>query len=50
MINIIFPVEKKLGVFMSMEIVKREKHLCPYCMEDHEIKKVLINDEATFKI
>ncbi len=34
---------------MDMKIVKREKCLCPCCMENHEIKKVPIANEAAFK-
>lgn len=32
-----------------MKIIKTEKRLCPCCMEEHEVKTVLINDQAIFK-
>lgn len=34
---------------MDMKIVKSEKCLCTYCMEEHEVKTVLVNDQAVFK-
>ena len=34
---------------MDMKIVKSEKRLCTCCMEEHEVKTVLICEEATFK-
>lgn len=34
---------------MNMKIVKREKRLCTCCMEEHEVKTVLVKEEATFK-
>lgn len=32
-----------------MKIIKSEKRLCSCCMEEHEVKTVLIKDHATFK-
>ncbi len=34
---------------MDMKIIKSEKRLCTCCMEEHEVKTVLVNDNATFK-
>lgn len=34
---------------MDMKIIKREKRLCPCCMEEHEVKTVLVMEHATFK-
>lgn len=34
---------------MEMKIIKTEKRLCSCCMEEHEVKTVLIMDQATFK-
>lgn len=34
---------------MDMRIIKSEKRLCTCCMEEHEVKTVLVKDEATFK-
>ena len=34
---------------MDMKIVKSEKRLCTCCMEEHEVKTVLICEEAIFK-
>lgn len=34
---------------MNMNIIKIEKKLCTCCMEEHEVKTVLIEDEAAFK-
>ncbi len=34
---------------MNMKIVKSEKRLCVCCMEEHEVKTVLTEDNATFK-
>ena len=34
---------------MGMAILKSEKKLCTCCMEEHEVKTVLIEDEAAFK-
>ncbi len=34
---------------MDMKIIKSEKRLCTCCMEEHEVKTVLVNEEATFK-
>ena len=34
---------------MDMKIMKSEKRLCTCCMEEHEVKTVLVNDQATFK-
>ncbi len=34
---------------MKMKIIKTEKKLCPCCMEDHEVKTVLVREQAVFK-
>lgn len=34
---------------MNMKIVNCEKRLCMCCMEEHEVKTVLIKEQATFK-
>lgn len=34
---------------MDMKIIKSEKRLCTCCMEKHEVKTVLVKDQATFK-
>lgn len=34
---------------MDMKILKSEKKLCTCCMEEHEVKIVLIKEQATFK-
>lgn len=34
---------------MDMKIVKSEKRLCPCCMEEHEVKTVLVEETATLK-
>lgn len=34
---------------MEMKIIRTEKKLCSCCMEEHEVKTVLIMDQATFK-
>lgn len=34
---------------MDMRIIKSEKRLCTCCMEEHEVKTVLVMDHATFK-
>jgi len=34
---------------MDMKIIKSEKHLCTCCMEEHEVKTVLVKEQATFK-
>lgn len=34
---------------MDMKIVKSEKRLCTCCMEEHEVKTVLVPEQATFK-
>lgn len=34
---------------MNMNIIKIEKKLCTCCMDEHEVKTVLVNDTATFK-
>ena len=34
---------------MNMEIVKCEKRFCTCCMEEHEVKTVLVKEQATFK-
>ncbi len=34
---------------MNMKVLKSEKRLCTCCMEEHKVKTVLVNDQATFK-
>ncbi len=34
---------------MDMKIIKSEKRLCTCCMEEHEVKTVLVKDWMTFK-
>ena len=34
---------------MDMKIIKREKRLCTCCMEEHEVKTVLVEEKMTFK-
>ena len=34
---------------MDMKIIKSERRLCTCCMEEHEVKTVLVKAEATFK-
>ena len=34
---------------MDMKILKSEKCMCTCCMEEHEVKTVLVNEQATFK-
>lgn len=34
---------------MNMRIVKSEKCLCTCCMEEHEVKTVVVLEQATFK-
>lgn len=34
---------------MTMKIIKSEKQLCPCCMEEHEVKTVIIPECAAFK-
>lgn len=34
---------------MDMKVLKSEKKLCTCCMEEHEVKTVLIKEQATFK-
>lgn len=34
---------------MDMKIIKSEKCLCTCCMEEHEVKTVLVKDETVFK-
>ena len=35
--------------FMDMKIIKREKRLCTCCMEEHEVKTVLVEEKMTFQ-
>lgn len=35
--------------FMDMKIIKREKRLCTCCMEEDEVKTVLVEEKMTFK-
>ena len=37
------------GVFMDMKIIKSEKKICSCCMEEHEVKTVLVMEQVTFK-
>lgn len=34
---------------MEMDILKREKRICPCCMEEHEVKTVKTKEQAIFK-
>ena len=34
---------------MDMKIIKSEKRVCTCCMEEHEVKTVLVKEKATFK-
>ena len=34
---------------MDMKIIKCEKRICSCCMEEHEVKTVLVMEHATFK-
>ena len=34
---------------MDMKIIKSETRLCTCCMEEHEVKTVLVKEEAVFK-
>ncbi len=34
---------------MDMKIIRSEKCLCTCCMEEHEVKTVLVSEQATFK-
>lgn len=34
---------------MDMKVIKSENKLCPCCMEEHEVKTVLVMEHATFK-
>ena len=34
---------------MDMKMIKSEKRLCTCCMEEHEVKTVLVKEQATFK-
>ena len=34
---------------MDMKVVKSKKKLCPCCMEEHEVKTILMKEQATFK-
>lgn len=34
---------------MNMKIIKSENRLCTCCMEEHEVKTVLVREQATFK-
>jgi putative zinc finger/helix-turn-helix YgiT family protein len=37
------------GVFVDMKILKSEKRFCTCCMEEHEVKSVLVRNQSTFK-
>ena len=34
---------------MDMKVIKSEKRLCTCCMEEHEVKTVLVKEQTTFK-
>lgn len=34
---------------MDMRVIKNEKRLCPCCMEEHEVKTVLLVEQGIFK-
>ena len=34
---------------MDLKIIKSEKRLCACCMEEHEVKTVLVKEETFFK-
>ena len=34
---------------MNMQIIKTEKRLCTCCMEEHDVKTVLVKERSTFK-
>ena len=34
---------------MDMKIIKCEKRICSCCMEEHEVKTVLVMEHATFR-
>lgn len=34
---------------MDLKIIKSEKRICTCCMEEHEVKTVLVKEETTFK-
>lgn len=34
---------------MDMEIIKSKNCLCTCCMEEHEVKTVLVREQTTFK-
>ena len=34
---------------MNMKVIKSENCLCSCCMEEHEVKTVLVTEKATFK-
>ena len=34
---------------MDIKIIKREKRLCTCCMEEHEVKTVLVEEKMTFR-
>ena len=33
---------------MDMRVIKSEKRLCTCCMEEHEVKTVVVLEQATF--
>ena len=39
----------RIRVFMDIKIIKREKRLCTCCMEEHEVKTVLVEEKMTFR-
>ena len=34
---------------MDMKIIKSEKRICSCCMEEHEVKTVLVKEQTIFK-
>ena len=34
---------------MDKKIIKTEKRLCPCCMEEHDVKTVIVNETSAFK-
>lgn len=34
---------------MEMKIINSEKRLCTCCMEEHDVKTVLVREQSTFK-
>ena len=34
---------------MDMKVIRSERRMCLCCMEEHEVKTVLVKEHATFK-